>query len=64
MDLSIRMRIADDVRYRYAICLKSGGKFLTILTKLVLEEKAIICSTNKENLLLYCRTFSAFVIII
>ena len=63
MDLSIRMRVIYDVKYSYAILLKFGDKFLTSLTKLVLEAKASICSTIKENLLLYCK-FSAFVVVI
>ena len=61
MDLSIRMRVIYDVKHHYAIRLKFGDKFLTPLTKLVLEAKASICSTVKENLLLYCSKFSAFV---
>ena len=55
------MRIFYNLKHRYAIHLKFGYKFLTSLTKLVLEEKACICSTIKENLLLYCCKFSAFV---
>ena len=51
MDLSIRMRIIYNVKHRYVIRLKFGGKFLTFQTKLVLERKASICSTIKENLL-------------
>ena len=64
MDLSIRMRVTYNVKHRYAIHLKFGGKFWTSLTKLVLEAKASICSTIKENLLLYCRRFSAFVVVV
>ena len=55
MDLSIRMRAIYNVQHCHAIRLKFGDKFLTSLTKLVLEPKASICSTIKENLLLYCR---------
>ena len=62
MDLPIRMRVIYNVKHRYAICLKFGGKFLTSLTKLGLETKASICSKIKKNILLYCRKFSAFVI--
>ena len=64
MDLSIRMRIIYDVRHCYAIQLKFGDKFLTFLAKLVLEGKASVCSKIKENLLLYCRKFSAFVVVV
>ena len=42
---------------RYAIRLKFEDKFLTSLTKLVLQVKASICSTVKENLLLYVASF-------
>ena len=56
------MRIIYKIRYRYAIRLKFGDKFLTFLAKLVLEGKASISSTIKENLLSYCRKFLAFVV--
>ena len=58
------MRIIYNLKQRYVIRLKFGGKFLTFLTKLVLEGKASICSTIKENLLLYCYNFSAFVFLV
>ena len=58
------MRIIYNARHRYALRLKCGDKFLTFLTKLVLQGKAGIGSTIKENLLLYCRKFSAFVVIV
>ena len=64
MDLSVIIRIVYNVKYRYAIRLKFGDKFLTSLTNLVLQAKASICSTIKENLLLYCRKFSAFVVVV
>ena len=62
MDLPIGMRIIYNVKHRCAIRLKFGDIFLTSLTQLVLRVKASICSTIKENLLLYCRKFSAFVV--
>ena len=52
MDQSIRKTVICSVKYRYAIPLKFGEKLLTFLTKLVLEGKASICSTIKENPLL------------
>ena len=64
MDVSVRMRIIYNVRHRYAVRLKFGDKFLTFLTKLVFEGKASICSATKENLLLYCRKFSGFVVVV
>ena len=63
MGLFIRMIIIYNVQHRYAIRLKFGDKILTSLTKLVLAAKAIICSTIKENLLLYCCKFPAFVVV-
>ena len=64
MDLSIRIRVTYNLKHRYAIRFKFGGKFLTSLNKLVLEEKASIYSTIKENLLLYCRKFLTFVVVV
>ena len=62
MHLPIQMRIIFTLKHRSAICLKFG-KFLTSLTKLVLEAKASICSTIKENLFLYHRKFWAFAVV-
>ena len=64
MDQSIRMKTIYNVKDHYAISLKFGDKFLTSLTKLVLEAEVSICSTLKENLLLYCRKFSALVVVV
>ena len=58
------MKIIYNVRHRYAIRLKFGDKFVTFLTKLVLEGKTSISSTIKENLLLYCRKFSEFLVVV
>ena len=52
------------IRHCYAIRLKFGDKLLTSPMKLVLEAKASICSRIKENLLLYSRKFSAFVVVV
>ena len=58
------MGIMCNVKHHYTIRLKFRDKILTFLTKLVLEAKTSICSTIKENLLLYCRKFSAFVAVV
>ena len=58
------MRVIYYLKHRYAIRLKFEDKFLTSLAKLILEVKASICSTIKENLLSYCRKFSAFVVVV
>ena len=65
-DLSINMRVTYEsyVKHRFVIRFKFGDKFLTSLTKLVLAAKASICSTIKENLLLYCRKILAFVVVV
>ena len=61
MNLYTRMRVICNAKHPYAIRLKLGDKCLTPLTKLELEAKTRICSTISENLLLYCRKFSAHV---
>ena len=58
------MRIIYNVKNCHVIRLKFGDKFSTFLTKLVLEGKASICCAIKENLVLYCRKFSAFVVVV
>ena len=62
MDLSIRMRVMYNVKHRYASRLKCRDKFLSSLTESVLVTTASICSTTKENLLLFCRKFSVFAV--
>ena len=64
MDLSIRMRVIYNVKHRYAIRLKFGGKFLTFLTKLVLEAKTSICSTIRKIYFIVSQVFLAFVVIV
>ena len=63
MDLYIPIRLIYNVKNRYyAIRLTFGDKFLISTTKLVLEAKASICSAIKEDLLLHCLKFPAFVV--
>ena len=61
MDLSDRMRVIYNIKHRHEIRLKIWRQ---ILNKLVPQVKASICSTIKENLPLYCRNFSAFVVVV
>ena len=58
---STRMRIIYNIKHCNTSGLKFGDTFLTSLAKLEFEAKASICSTVKENLLLYCRKCSAFI---
>ena len=62
MDLITQLRIVYNVKHRHAICLKFADKCFTYLTMLWLQAKASICSAIKENLILFCRKFSAFVV--
>ena len=57
MDLPIRMRFIYNVKYRYVIYLKFGDKFLTSLTKIVLELYVYELEST-----LYCHKFPIFVI--
>ena len=60
LNITIQIRIFNKVTHRYAICLKSEDRFFTSLTMLELKAKTSICSTIKENLILYCCKFSDF----
>ena len=53
------MRTLNNAKH-HTICLKFEDRIFTSLTTIELEAKASICSTIKENLILYCRKFSAF----
>ena len=61
MGLTILMRMFNNVKYRDVICLRDT--FSTSLTMLGLESKSSFSSTINENLLLFCRKFSAFVVV-
>ena len=60
MDLSIQMKTVNGVKHRHVICVKLGNIFLTYLTKLALQAKASIWSTNRATILSNCRNFLAF----
>ena len=50
MDLTVRIRIFNNLKYRDAISLKFGGRLFTSLTMLGHESKARINTAIKENL--------------
>ena len=56
------MRIIYNVKRRYAIRMEIGDKFLTSLTKLVKSKPASF--KIKENRLLHCHKFLAFVVVV
>ena len=62
IDLTIQLRICNNVKYRLAAYLKFRDRFFISLTMSGLEAKISSCSTIKENLFLYCFKFSAFVV--
>ena len=64
MYLTIQIKILNNVKYRHAICLKLGGRFFTSQNMLGCEAKVNICSAIKENLISYCRKFSALVVVV
>ena len=64
MNPLIRMITIYNIKIHYVVRLKFGVKFSASLTKIMLEAKARICSTIKENLSFYSITFLAFVVIV
>ena len=64
MDLTLKMKLFNKVKHRHAIWLKLGDRFFTSLTMLRCEAIASICSVIKENLILYCRKFPVFVVVV
>ena len=64
MNLLIQMITIYDIKNHYVVRWKFGVAFSASLTKIMLEAKARICSTMKENLPIYSIKFLAFVVIV
>ena len=62
MNLTIQVKVFNNVKHFHTICWKFGDIFFTSLTVLRVEAKFIIYSKVQENLFLYCHKFSAIVV--
>ena len=62
MDLTIQIKIFENVKYRHVVYLKFGDKFFTSPTWLWCQGKTSIFSAIKETQISYCRKFSVFVV--
>ena len=64
MDLTVQMKIFINFIHHQTICLKFGDKVFTSLAMLGCEEKGSTYSVIEENLILYCRKFSVFGVVV
>ena len=62
MELSIPMRIIYNVKHRYESFFEIWTLILNFSNQV--NVRGSICSTVNENLLLYCRKFKMFVVVI
>ena len=63
MDPPFLVRIIRNVKHSYAARLKFGDKVFP-QTKIIFDAKPSVCSTIKDNLVLFCRKFSAFAVVV
>ena len=62
MNLTIQVKVFNNVKHFHTVCWKFEDIFFTSLTVLRAEAKFSIYSKVQENLFLYCHEFSAFVV--